>query len=96
MPNALLEALGLDLPCLGSRIPGVQDILYHEKLMFEPRDEGEIANKVRQFFTEDKLCKDVIQLCRERKKLFFFDWKERAFQMVTQKPFHRGEAWPSK
>jgi len=96
MPNALLEALGLDLPCLGSKIAGIQDILYHEKLMFEPRDEGEVAIKVRHFFSEDKLCKDIIQLCRERKKLFFFDWKERAFQMVTQRPFHRGEAWPSK
>jgi glycosyltransferase involved in cell wall biosynthesis len=92
MPNALLEALGLDLPCLGSRIAGIEDILHHELLMFDPQDEEEIANKVRQFFSEEKLSQDIIQLCRERKKLFFFDWKERAFQMMTQRPFHKGEA----
>ena len=51
MPNVLLEALGLDLPCFGSRIPGIQDILLHEELMFDPQDEKAIADKVRHFFS---------------------------------------------
>jgi glycosyltransferase involved in cell wall biosynthesis len=96
MPNVLLEALGLDLPCLGSKISGIEDILQHEELMFDPRNEAAIADKVRQFFSDDQHSKNVIQLCRERKKTFVFDWKERAFQMVTQRPFHRGKACQSR
>jgi glycosyltransferase involved in cell wall biosynthesis len=96
MPNVLLEALGFDLPCLGSRISGIEDILQHEELMFDPRNDAVIADKVRQFFSDDQHSKDIIQLCRERKKTFAFDWKERAFQMVTQRPFHRGEACQSR
>jgi glycosyltransferase involved in cell wall biosynthesis len=96
MPNVLLEALGLDLPCLGSKISGIEDILEHEELMFDPRNDAAIADKVRQFFSDDHHSKDIIQLCRERKKSFVFDWKERVFQMVTQRPFHRGEACQSR
>jgi len=83
MPNVLLEALGCGIPCLGSDIPGIRDILCHEVLMFDPLDEKAIADKVRRFFSDDQHSKDIIQLCRERKKAFVFDWKEKVFQMVT-------------
>ena len=96
MPNALLEALWFDLPCLGSRIPGIIDILEYDELMFDPLDEQALAGKIGNFFSDDQHSKDIIQLCRERKKAFVFDWKERAFQMVTQRPFHRGEACQSR
>jgi glycosyltransferase involved in cell wall biosynthesis len=96
MPNALLEALGFDLPCLGSRIPGIIDILEYDELMFDPLDEQALAGKIGKFFSDDQHSKDIIQLCRERKKAFVFDWKEEVFQMVTQRPFHRGEACQSR
>lgn len=83
MPNALLEALGFDLPCLGSRIPGIIDILEYDELMFDPLDEQALAGKIEKFFSDDQHSKDIIQLCRERKKAFVFDWKEKVFQMVT-------------
>ena len=83
MPNALLEALGFDLPCLGSRIPGIIDILEYDELMFDPLDEQALAGKIGKFFSDDQHSKDIIQLCRERKKAFVFDWKEKVFQMVT-------------
>ena len=92
MPNVLLEALGCGIPCLGSDIPGIRDILCHEVLMFDPLDEKAIADKVRQFFSDDQHSKDIIQLCRERKKTFVFDWKERAFQMVTKGNADRDKA----
>ena len=84
MPNVLLEALGCGIPCLGSDIPGIRDILCHEVLMFDPLDEKAIADKVRQFFSDDQHSKDIIQLCRERKKAFVFDWEERVFEMITE------------
>jgi glycosyltransferase involved in cell wall biosynthesis len=64
--------------------------------MFDPLDEKAIADKVRRFFSDDQHSKDIIQLCRERKKAFVFDWKEEVFQMVTQRPSHRGEACQSR
>ena len=96
MPNALLEALGLNLACMGSRIPGIKDILQYEELMFDPEDEEAIADKVSRFLSDEQHANHILQLCLERRKHFFFDWKERVFQMVTQKPFHRGAACQSR
>jgi glycosyltransferase involved in cell wall biosynthesis len=92
MPNILLEALGLDLPCLGSRIPGVKDILQYEELMFDPRNEALVGDKIRYFFNDEQYSNNIIQLCRERKKSFVFNWKEEAFQKVTKDIAERGEA----
>jgi glycosyltransferase involved in cell wall biosynthesis len=92
MPNALLEALGCGTPCFGSNIPGIRDILCHDELMFDPLDEKAIADKVRRFFSDFQYSNYIISLCQERKKAFVFDWKERAFQMVTKDTFYRGKA----
>jgi glycosyltransferase involved in cell wall biosynthesis len=92
MPNALLEALGLNLACMGSSIPGIKDILHYEELMFDPEDEEAIAHKVRRFLSDKGHANYILQLCRERREHFLFDWKKKAFEMVTQRPFHRGIA----
>ena len=84
MPNALLEALGLGVPCIGSRIPGIIDILQHEELMFDPLNEEAIANKVRRAFSDIQYSNYIVSLCRERKEAFIFDWKERVFLLATQ------------
>jgi glycosyltransferase involved in cell wall biosynthesis len=96
MPNVLLEAIGLDLPCLGSRIPGVVDILQYEELLFDPYDDEALAEKVNQFFSNENVGNRILKLSHERKKAFDFDWKERAFQMVTKGTVHRGEACQSR
>jgi glycosyltransferase involved in cell wall biosynthesis len=96
MPNALLEALGLNLACMGSRIPGIKDILQYEELMFDPEDGEAIVHKLNRFLSDELYADHILQLCLERRKHFSFDWKERAFQMVTQRPFHKGEACQSK
>jgi glycosyltransferase involved in cell wall biosynthesis len=79
----MLEALGCDLPCLGSRIPGIEDILQYEELMFDPSDEETVVTKIKQFFSDDQYSRKIKGLCQERKKAFIFDWKERMFQTVT-------------
>jgi glycosyltransferase involved in cell wall biosynthesis len=83
MPNALLEALGSDLPCLGSNIPGIKDILQYNELLFDPRDEIDLVNKIRRIFSDDQFFNQMKRLCEERKEAFNFDWKERLFQTVT-------------
>ena len=96
MPNAMLEALGLNLACLGSRIPGIKDILQYEELMFDPKDENGIARKMNQFFCDSRYSDRIIELCQERRNEFVFDWKERVFQMVTKGIVHRGEPCQSR
>ena len=83
MPNVILEALGIDLPCLGSNIPGINDILHYEELLFDPMDEEAIAQKIRLVLSEGPFFDQIRKLCEERKKVFEFDWSEKIFQIVT-------------
>jgi glycosyltransferase involved in cell wall biosynthesis len=87
MPNALLEALGVGLACMGSKISGVKDILQYEALMFDPEDEKGLVEKIHRFFSDEQYSNHIIELCRARKKEFLFDWKERVFQMATKRTF---------
>jgi glycosyltransferase involved in cell wall biosynthesis len=82
MPNVMLEALGADLPCLGSNIPGIKDVLQYEELVFDPLDEEAIAQKIRQIFSQNLFFDKIKRLCQERKKVFVFDWEEKVYQMV--------------
>ncbi len=50
MPNAMLEALGLDLPCLGSNIPGIKDILQYDELLFDPFDVESFSSEFKGYF----------------------------------------------
>lgn len=84
MPNALLEALGLGLPCIGSRIPGIIDILQYEELMFNPSDEEAIVDKVSRVFSDVQYSNYIASLCQERKETFLFNWKEKMFLLATQ------------
>jgi glycosyltransferase involved in cell wall biosynthesis len=83
MPNVMLEALGCDLPCLGSNIPGIQDILQYPELMFDPLDQKALTDKIQQIFSDRELFDRLKGLCRERRRRFLFNWKERMFQIVT-------------
>jgi glycosyltransferase involved in cell wall biosynthesis len=86
MPNAMLEALGAGLPCIGSNISGIRDILQYDELMFEPQDERALAEKIQQLLTDQKFFNKVNGLCQERKDVFVFDWKKRVFEMITVAP----------
>jgi glycosyltransferase involved in cell wall biosynthesis len=87
MPNAMLEALGVDLPCIGSNIAGINDILQYKELMFDPLNEKAIAEKIQHAFCDSQFFNKIKELCQERKKTFTFDWKEKVFQMVTKRTF---------
>jgi len=84
MPNALLEALGVGLPCMGSNIPGIKDILHYEDLMFDPLEEESLLQKIQGFFSDRQFFDKVKILCQERKDVFVFDWEERVFEMITE------------
>lgn len=86
MPNAMLEALGVGLACMGSNIPGIKDILQYEDLMFDPLEEESLLQKIQGFFSDKQFFDKVKILCQERKDIFVFDWKERVFEMITGAP----------
>jgi glycosyltransferase involved in cell wall biosynthesis len=84
MPNALLEALGCDLACFGSDIPGIREILLHRALLFDPDDESLLAGQIEEFLCNEVFSEEIRRLCQSRKEDFSFDWKERMFQTVTE------------
>ena len=86
MPNALLEALGVGLACMGSNIPGIKDILHYEDLMFDPLEKESLLQKIQGFFSDRQFFDKVKRLCQERKDVFVFDWEERVFEMITETP----------
>ena len=84
MPNVLLEALGCNIPCFGSNIPGIRDILSHDFLMFDPHDDEVLAKKLAHFFSDEDYRKKIAHLCFGQTEKFRFDWKERVFAAVTR------------
>jgi glycosyltransferase involved in cell wall biosynthesis len=86
MPNALLEALGAGLPAVGSNIAGIKDVLEHSELMFDPRDETTLVDKIQQLFIDGQSLDKAKRLCEKRKDIFAFDWKKRVFESITDLP----------
>jgi len=82
MPNALLEALGVGLPCIGNNIPGIRDILQYDDLLFNHLDEKVLGYKIHRIFSDRYYFEKVKRLCEERKETFRFDWGERVFHMI--------------
>jgi glycosyltransferase involved in cell wall biosynthesis len=83
MPNVMLEALGCNLPCLGSNIAGIKDILDYDELLFDPLDANMLANKLRRVFGDTQYYNRLETLSHGRKSVFVFDWNGKVFEMVT-------------
>jgi glycosyltransferase involved in cell wall biosynthesis len=84
MPNVLLEALGSGLPCIGSNIAGIKDILHYDEMLFDPLDDRALSHKIRQLFSDIEFFELVKNLCQERKNVFVFNWKEKVFERITR------------
>jgi len=84
MPNAILEALGTGLLCLGSNIPGIREILRYDSLLFDPMDGKTLVKKIEQIFSDSQVFDKVKTFCQEREQTFRFDWEAMVFQMVTR------------
>ena len=75
-PNVILEALHVGTPAIGSRISGIKDILHHDSLMFEPRNEVALYQILKKLLNVS-CYKTVRELCIKRKDIFVFDWAGR-------------------
>jgi glycosyltransferase involved in cell wall biosynthesis len=87
MPNAMLEALGSGLPCMGSNIAGIKDILQYDDMLFDPVDERALTDKIRQLLSDSRFLEEMKSLCQERKEVFVFDWKEKVSEAIMH--FHQ-------
>ena len=82
-PLALLEALGIGVPCLGSRIPEIREILYYEELLFDPRNEEELTQKLLSS-RDQKTLTLWRELCEERRAIYAFEWDTRFINTLRQ------------
>jgi glycosyltransferase involved in cell wall biosynthesis len=68
MPNVLLEAMSTGLPCLATRIPGIQDLIKNEKtgLLVDPVEVEELEKGLRRLIANSALRKRLGYAARQR------------------------------
>jgi glycosyltransferase involved in cell wall biosynthesis len=81
-PNVLLEALGCGVPCLGSRIPEVAEILAEDELLFSIADEAELVSKLKKIFSDAGYYKRIGELSSACSQKFFFDWNKKVTECI--------------
>ena len=84
MPNTILEALGCEIPCLGSDIIGIREVLKYPELLFEPNNVDDLAARIEKLIFEVGYYRKIKDLCVERKKEFVFDWDKRVVEMISK------------
>lgn len=77
-PNALLEALGCGVPCLGSRITEIKEVLGFNELMFSLSDPRELVTKLRRVIEDTGYLQFLTDLCKERAGNYTFNWENAA------------------
>lgn len=57
-PNALIEAMGVGLPCVASSVGGVPDLIDHQEngLLIPPRASGALAEAINDLLSNQKLA----------------------------------------
>jgi glycosyltransferase involved in cell wall biosynthesis len=81
-PNALLEALACDIPCLGSRIPEIKEILGAEELLFDLKSPTELACKIERAAEDNIYLSELKRLADQQKKAYTFDWDQAVTALV--------------
>lgn len=59
LPKALLEAMALDLPCIGTRVQGIEDVLDDDSLV-DTKESLALASKLENFLVNPNLRKQKI------------------------------------
>jgi len=85
-PNSLLEALRYDLPCLGSDIEEIRDILEYDHLTFSLDEAGleKAAGLIAQMRDNPDIRTDILSLCSAIRRRLTFNWKGEVCRVVGQ------------
>ena len=67
-PNALIEAMGVGLPCIASSVGGVLDLIDHQEngLLTPPRASGALAEAINDILTNPELAAHLGRNARRR------------------------------
>ncbi len=77
MPNSLMEAMALEMPCIASSVGGVPDLIEHNKdgLIFETKNSFQLAKLILMLLSDKALQKELG--INARKKLISkFEWNQ--------------------
>ncbi len=88
-PNAVLEALHVGTPVIGSWVGGIPDMLRHPELLFPPADPNAIADRIFALYRDPRAYERVAALCRTRRAHFDFDWAGE-FEKLLREVCRRG------
>lgn len=83
-PNGLLEGMAAGLPCLGSRAPGIEDVLEDEALLFPFGDALALAARLDELEARPPVRADLASRALARSKAYRFDWDEVASAAVLK------------
>ena len=86
-PNALIEAMGVGLPCIASSVGGVLDLIDHQEngLLFPPRASDALAAAINDILTDQELAVDLGRNARRRiEDMFDNDRSIQQLQTVYQ------------
>lgn len=83
-PDRLLDALGYGLPCLGSNLPEIADILVDAELTFDPHFSSELTTKLGQFITSADYARNIASKSALSKAQYSgFNWEQAIMELVN-------------
>ena len=86
-PNALIEAMGVGLPCIASSVGGVLDLIDHQEngLLIPPRASGALAEAINDILTNQALAAYMGRNARQKiEEMFDNDRSIQQLQAVYQ------------
>jgi glycosyltransferase involved in cell wall biosynthesis len=72
LPRALIEAMSVGLPCIGSRVGGIPELL-SDTALFNAKNIDELSIKINGFMKDKVLREEQSELNSETSKKFFFE-----------------------
>lgn len=81
-PNALLEALSCGIPCIGSDIEEIREVLEYSDLVFSLDNTRDLAGLIGKAIADSDYYTRLRLMSQERCDMFTFDWDQRAVSLV--------------
>ena len=77
MPNSLMEAMALEMPCIASNVGGVPELIEHniDGLLFEPSNPKKLAELIR-LLLEDENLQIQLGINARKKMVTKFNWNQ--------------------
>jgi len=77
MPNSLMEAMALEMPCIASNVGGVPELIEHnvDGLIFEPKNAKKLADLI-SLLLEDENLQKKLGINARKKMVNKFNWNQ--------------------